>query len=105
MNKKYLIFGGIQLLFLVLVFVLFVSYEIKLQTIQVLECANSVLYDVNDGEYELLDTLKRSSMEQQTSLYVEKEELDEMVTKLKKELEALEEEKESWEQKLLEIEK
>lgn len=105
MNKKCIVFEIIQLVFVVLVLGLFFHYETKLQKAQVLEFANSILYDVNEGEYENLQVLKKNSLEEQKTLYENKTKLTKEKQNLENEIQSLHQQKEEWEKKVAKVEK
>lgn len=105
MNKKYFLFGGVQLFLVFVIICLFVSYEKKATQVDILEHANSVLLNLTNGEYEELDTFEEEQTEQISGLEEKKNSMEEEVKNLEEEIHSLNEEKDSWEKKIAEVEK
>lgn len=105
MNKNYFLFGGAQLFLVFVIVSLFVSYEKKVSEVDVLNQANSVLFNLTNEEYEELDTFEEEQTEQISDLKENKNTLEEEVKNLEEEIHSLNEEKDSWEKKIAEVEK
>ena len=105
MNKKYFVFGGVQLFFILVVVCLFVLYEKKEQEVETLQQANSVLFGITNGEYEELDHFKKEHTEQISKVEENREILKTEVKNIEDEMNSLQEERDLWEKRIAEIEK
>lgn len=105
MNKKYFVFGGVQLFFFLVVVCLFVSYEKKGQEVKTLQQANSVLFELTNGEFEELDHFKEEHTEQISKVEEDREILKTEVKNIEDEMNSLQEERDLWETRIAEIEK
>lgn len=105
MNKKYFLFGGVQLFLVFAIVSLFVSYEKKASEVDVLNQANSILFNITNEGYEELDIFKKEQTEQISGIEEKKNTLEEKVKNLEEEINSLNEKKSSWEKKISEVEK
>lgn len=105
MNKKCIVFGGVQLFFFLVVVCIFVSYEKKEQEVETFQQANSVLFELINGEYEELDHFKEEHTEQISKVEEDREILKTEVKNIEDEMNSLQEERDLWETRIAEIDK
>lgn len=100
MNKKMLVLGITQMLFIVVACSFFCFSKMAEQEIKVLEKANSALYIVSYGEMDDFIKWQNQYQEEVEELEKRKEELNFMNENLEEEIEELESEKQEWSEKV-----